>query len=98
MVQYEWKGDTGIGAIVGNVWSRSARRKVQSTSRTQDEDVKLGFRVQVKDMGQQAQVDVEWRLGVDAILFESLCGKLKSIVQQNHHVDLGSSRKIKSEE
>ena len=86
MVRYVWEGDTGIGTVTGNVWSRSARRKVQSTptaGQGDEEEVRLGFRVQVRDTGQEAQVDVEWRLGRDVILFESLCGKLKSIVQQN---------------
>lgn len=88
MVQCVWEGDTGIGAVTGNVWSRSARRKIKPESKEEEGDeVRLGFRVQVRDTGQEAQVDVEWRSGRDGILFESLCGKLKSIVQQSQHTD-----------
>ena len=83
MKQYQWQGDKCIGAVTGNVWSRSARRKAPTkpTEREGEEEVKLGFRIQVKDMGTTAQVDVEWRWGRDVILFESFCGKIKGIVQ-----------------
>ena len=67
------------------MWSRSARRKTQDDT-TMDEGIKLGFRVSVKDVPNDAsQVAIEWRIGTDVVIFESFSGKLKSIVQRNSH-------------
>ena len=116
MRRWVWEGGGGVGFVMGNVWSRSARRKVQrgtpsaermgateeeqlGTSAEQmgisaerigtpaeqevEEETKFGFRIQVRDMGMTAQVDIEWRWGRDVVLFESFCGKVKGIVQQS---------------
>ena len=65
-----------------NVWSRAARRKQQESSNDKDEEIRLGFRITIIDIDDsKSRVDVEWRMGIDIVLFESFCGKLKSIVQ-----------------
>jgi len=46
-----------------------------------DSDIKLAFRIHVRDINDASEVEIEWRIGEDIILFESFCGKLKSIVQ-----------------
>jgi len=87
MSEYCWAGNIGIGSVAGNVWSRSVRRKTQNDpSMDSSEDVvKLGFRISVVEMWDDlSQVVIEWRIGVDVVLFESFCGKVKSIVQQSH--------------
>lgn len=69
--------------MAGNLWSRAARRK-QEESREIDWEIRLGFRITVVDVEEStSRVDVEWRLGTDVVLFESFCGKLKSIVQHS---------------
>jgi hypothetical protein len=47
------------------------------------EEVKLGFRIHVTDKGDMSEVGIEWRIGTDVVLFESFCGKIKSIVQHS---------------
>lgn len=87
MSEYLWEGNIGIGSVAGNVWSRSARRNTQDdSSRDSSKDaVKLGFRINVVEMRDDlSQVVIEWRIGVDVVLFESFCGKVKSIVQHSH--------------
>ena len=81
MTEYIWEQDRCIGAVTGNVWSRSARRKGQEGMET--EEVKLGFRIHVMDKGDMSEVGIEWRIGTDVVLFESFCGKIKSIVQHS---------------
>ena len=82
-MEYSWEGNIGIGSVTGNVWSRSARRKIQN-SIDDSEEIKLGFRINVIEKQEASQVEIEWRMGTDVVLFESFCGKVKSIVQQNH--------------
>ena len=82
-ILYKWENNVGIGAVAGNVWSRAARRK-QQESREIDWEIRLGFRITVVDVEvSTSRVDVEWRQGTDVVLFESFCGKLKSIVQHS---------------
>jgi hypothetical protein len=83
VTSYLWDGDCGVGAVAGNVWSRAARRKFQDLM---NGDVKLGFRITVKnieDSDMTSQVIIEWRIGTDVVLFQSFCGKLKTIVQHS---------------
>jgi hypothetical protein len=82
-VGYFWEGNIGIGSVTGNVWSRSARRKIEG-SIEDSEEVKLGFRINVIEKQEASQVEIEWIIGIDVVLFESFCGKVKTIVQQNH--------------
>ena len=83
-ILYRWENNTGIGAVAGNVWSRAARRKHQESSNDTDREIRLGFRITVLDIDDsKSRVDVEWRMGIDVVLFESFCGKLKSIVQHS---------------
>jgi hypothetical protein len=77
---YIWEGNTGVGAVAGNVWSRAARRKAQESN---GEDIQLGFRISIKDTSMASEIIVEWRIGSDVVLFESFCGKLKTIVQHS---------------
>ena len=84
-ILYKWENNVGIGAVSGNLWSRSARRKRQESpsSTEENKDIRLGFRITVTEEDDAtSRVDVEWRIGTDVILFNSFCGKLKSIV---HH-------------
>ena len=82
-ILYKWENNVGIGAVAGNVWSRAARRK-QQESRETDCEIRLGFRITVVDVEvSTSRVDFEWRQGTDVVLFESFCGKLKSIVQHS---------------
>jgi len=84
-IQYTWDKNIGIAAVSENVWSRSALRKTHNDTNI-DEGIKLGFRVSVKDVPNDAsQVTIEWRIGTDVVLFESFSGKLKRIVQQSSH-------------
>jgi hypothetical protein len=48
-----------------------------------NEQVRLGFRINMTDMGGTSKVGIEWRIGTDVVLFESFCGKVKSIVQHS---------------
>jgi hypothetical protein len=83
-MQYTWENNIAIGAVSGNVWSRSARRKTRDT--TVVGGITLGFRISVKDVPNDAsQVAVEWRIGTDVVLFESFGGKLKGIIQRSSH-------------
>ena len=91
MTGYSWEGNIGIGSVPGNVWSRSARRKTTQDEHMEPEDadsedvVKLGFRISVlEEKGETCRVTIEWRIGVEVVLFESFCGKVKSIVQRSH--------------
>jgi hypothetical protein len=61
----------------------SAERIGTSAEQEAGEETKFGFRIQVRDMGMTALVDIEWRWGTDVVLFESFCGKVKGIVQQS---------------
>jgi hypothetical protein len=82
-ILYKWENNVGIGAVSGNVWSRAARRKQQESSDI-DMEIRLGFRITVVEVeDSKSRVDVEWRLGTDVVLFQSFCGKLKSIVQHS---------------
>jgi hypothetical protein len=47
------------------------------------EEVKLGFRIHVMDKDDMSEVGIEWRIGTDVVLFESFCGKIKTIVQHS---------------
>jgi hypothetical protein len=76
-----WDENIVIGAVTENVWSRSARRRARNAV-SANTDAKLAFRITVKDMQDASEVAVEWRVGFDFVLFESFCGKLKSIVHQ----------------
>ena len=70
----------------GNVWSRSARRKGREQMQETKKEIQFGFRITVHDgigeEGEGSRVEIEWRMGVDVVLFESFNGKVKSIVQQ----------------
>jgi hypothetical protein len=88
-MHYKWENSVCIVGLAGNVWSRSARRKHATPQQepTQVEplaEVKLGVRINVKEVHNGSQVDVEWRIGTDVLLFQSFCGRVKSIVQQGH--------------
>jgi hypothetical protein len=76
----KWDGNCGVGAVAGNVWSRAARRRPQETT---DGNIKLGFRISVQDTKMASTVAVEWRIGSDVVLFESFCGKVKTVVQNS---------------
>lgn len=76
-----WDENIGIGGVAENVWSRSARRRAQKTVST-NTDAKLAFRISVKDMHDISEVAIEWRIGTDFLLFESFCGKVKSIIHR----------------
>lgn len=67
-----------------NVWSRQARRKMQTTGTAQTPDIDehkaaLGFKVYVKQEGisRRVRVMIRWLKGTDSVLFESFCGMLK---------------------
>ena len=88
-MQYQWESSVCVVAFAGNVWSRSARRKQNTPQQEpmQEEtraEVKLGIRIKVKEVQDGSHVDVEWRIGTDVLLFQSVCGRLKSVVQQSH--------------
>jgi 23S rRNA (adenine1618-N6)-methyltransferase len=76
---YAWEGDIGIGAVTGNVWSRSVRRNPPTPST----EIKLAFRITVTDTNDTSTVTIEWRIGTDIILFESFCGKIKQVITQS---------------
>ena len=92
-----WEGEKCIGAVTGNAWSRSARRKIRTRNPSSEEtttkptseetttnptsEIQLGFRIQVREWGRMGRVEVEWRWGWDVVLFESFCGKVKGIIQ-----------------
>ena len=76
-----WDNNIGVGSVTGNTWSRSARRRGQDPT---EMGVQLGFRVTVTDVNNASEVAIEWRIGTDVVLFESFCGKIKSIVQHSH--------------
>ena len=82
LIGCSWKDDKVIGIAAGNTWSRSARRKMQED--VDNGEAALGFRITVVDKEDRSQVSIEWRIGHDAILFESFCGKIKNVVQQKH--------------
>ena len=80
-MQHAWGNQVGIVLVSGNVWSRSARRKTQVTTST--DETKLGFRLSAKVVSNHAcQVAIEWRIGTDFVTFQSFCGKVRSLVQQ----------------
>jgi len=85
-LQYTWENYLCIAAFAGNVWSRSARRKKTSPQEEPmqtEEELRLGVRLGVTAAGDDAsQVEVEWRIGTDVILFHSFCGRVKSVVQR----------------
>lgn len=85
-VQWNWRKNlgTGVGFAMENVWSRQARRKMQTTGAAQKCDIDeheaaLGFKVQVKQEGidRRVRVIIRWLKGTDSVLFESFCGMLK---------------------
>lgn len=81
VTDYIWEGNIGVGAVNGNVWSRAARRKGPASSDL--DDIKLGFRITVRDTNDGSEISIEWRIGTDVILFESFCGKIKEIVRRS---------------
>jgi len=82
LIGSSWKDNKVIGIAAGNTWSRSARRKM--ALEVDDGEAALGFRITVVDKNDASQVSIEWRIGHDPILFESFCGKIKSVVQQKY--------------
>lgn len=88
-IQWHWRKSlgTGIGFAMGNVWSRQARRKMQTSggadkAEIDKEKAALGFKVQLKQEGidetqTRVGVVVRWLKGTDSVLFESFCGMLK---------------------
>jgi len=51
-----------------------------------EEELRLGVRLGVTAAGNDAsRVEVEWRIGTDVILFQSFCGRVKNVVQQQSH-------------
>lgn len=78
-----WKPNisTGVGFTDRAVWSRASRRhasKGQSTDEDEDENMALGFKIQM-GVGEQdtTKVTVRWLKGHDSVLFESFCGMIK---------------------
>lgn len=68
------------GEVKGNVWSRAARRAAargMDVVKDGQEEVKLGFLVQVGKEDGGTVVKVVWKRGRDPVLFESLCGMVK---------------------
>lgn len=83
-VQWNWRKNlcTGVGFAMENVWSRQARRKMQSGGIQKEVDehkAPLGFKVQLKQKGidRRVHVLIRWLKGADSVLFESFCGMLK---------------------
>lgn len=74
-IRYEWIPDSQavFGEVVGDVWSRSARRAAQRGALVLGTDVQLGFLITIFT----EQVVIRWTRGRDAVLFESFCGMLK---------------------
>ncbi|KAI9793251.1 MAG: hypothetical protein M1816_000672 [Peltula sp. TS41687] len=95
---WQWNAaiTTGVGFVMGNVWSRSFRRKnkkaikkEQGTDKGEkevedEEDALLGFKIQLRyDKGSREIVCVlvKWLKGNDSVLFESFCGMLKRTLE-----------------
>lgn len=88
-IQWHWRKNlgTGVGFAMGNVWSRQARRKMQTSGGAEKADIDeesaaLGFKVQLRQEGidetqTRVRVVVRWLKGTDSVLFESFCGMLK---------------------
>jgi len=48
-----------------------------------EEEVRVGVRLGVTAAGgDTSQVEIEWRIGTDVILFHSFCGRVKNVVKQ----------------
>ncbi|KAL2142899.1 hypothetical protein VTI28DRAFT_607 [Corynascus sepedonium] len=97
LISWIWEPEAakGVGRAGENVWSRAWRRKklreqqegqgndARGSITTVSEDCRLGFEVTVAVGRSETRVNLHWREGHDALIFESLCGflqrKLKDI-------------------
>lgn len=76
----------GTGFSEGNVWSRSARRKIKVTVATEETsapemEMKFGVKITVKTVDGETAFLVRWLKGEDSVLFESFCGVVKRAVE-----------------
>ena len=76
----------GIGFSEGDVWSRSARRKMKVTAATEEKsapemEMKFGVKITVKNVDGGTEFLVRWLKGDDSVLFESFCGMVKRTVE-----------------
>jgi len=101
-MEWHWHeaNNSGVGSASGNVWSRSARRKrkradmesqndnvaTRSSGEVSVHTLALMVRITVID----AQADVRWLRGHDALLFESFCGMLKRALREGNSARIGS--------
>jgi len=77
-----WSGNACVGMAVRNTWSRAARRRRGGQMYDTSTENPLGFRITVQDNSRGgSEVTVEWRVGLDKIMFESFCGKVKRTIQ-----------------
>lgn len=93
-LKWSWTWDAGTGEWVGfsegDVWSRSARRKMKDKVEVETEtekrdmhgpELKFSVRITVKAVHERTEVMVRWLKGEDSVLFESFCGMVKRTVE-----------------
>ena len=90
VLRWAWAWDdekrVGVGLSEGDVWSRTARRKLARRASTeepgeQETGMRFGVRITVKAADEKTEVMVRWLQGDDSILFESFCGMVKRTVE-----------------
>ncbi|RKF84051.1 U6 small nuclear RNA -methyltransferase [Golovinomyces cichoracearum] len=82
---------TGLGFSEKDVWSRAARRKYVTHGQQRKDhcvdirNMSFGFEVLVQKSSVDTnfnQVTIRWTKGHDAVIFESFCGMLKSVMDK----------------